>query len=302
MKLLKYFNIPDLILLAVVLLALKLGYLDRQTGLVQALGTGKYLLFSLAILLVMAGGFFANNVFGNGRDYDADLNEAKSYNIYAALNVIGIGIIYYLANSLNKPMLLTGFFMIVAAVMYLYATGIKQIIVLSNVLFALWVAFPVVAVGLFQLYPLIGIVDEETNVMIRTIFSIFTDFSIFAFATGLVLSFVNDLAYSDADYNSGANTLPIAIGRERAAKITMALTIIPLVMLVYYTDKYLTNLIYALGYSLVFVGGLLLFVMLRLFHAKAQKDFVQIAGLLKLVLLFALVSLIVISFNIQHVK
>lgn len=302
MKLIKYFNIPDLLLLAVGMLTLKIGFLDQQQGALQALNIGEYLLLVLATVLVAAGGFFMNNVFGFGKDTNPEVSEGKGYNIYFALNIIGIGIVYYLANGVGKPMLLTSLYVFAAATMYFYATSLKEMLVANNIITAVLTALPVITVGLFQLFPLLGVITDDSKPMVSMLFTLFIDYSVFTFFVALVLGIINDIATTDADYNAGVNTLPILIGRERSARIAIGLTAIPIVLFVYYADKYLLQLVYALAYGVVFIVGLLAYSIVRLLRAKSAKDFSHIAGVLKLVLLFVAFFSAVLTYNINHVK
>ena len=187
MKLLKYFNIPELLILAIGMLTFKLGFLDRQAGALQSLSIGHYLLLILATVLVAAAGFFMNNVFGYGKDTNPDVHEGKGYNIYIALNLVGIGIVYYLSNMLGKPMLLTGLYVTAAATMYVYATSLKEMVVVSNILVGLLTGLPVLAIGLFQLYPLMGVATEESKPVLALLFKIFIDYSVFTAVIGLSL-------------------------------------------------------------------------------------------------------------------
>lgn len=302
MKLLKYFNLPELFILAIGMLTFKLGFLDRQAGALQSLSIGHYLLLILATVLVAAAGFFMNNVFGYGKDTNPDVHEGKGYNIYIALNLVGIGIVYYLSNMLGKPMLLTGLYVTAAATMYVYATSLKEMVVVSNILVGLLTGLPILAIGLFQLYPLMGIASDESKPVLALLFKIFIDYSIFTAFIGLALSLLYDLANSDADYNEGLNTLPIILGRDRAAKIAGGLLIIPVGMFIYYANTYLLQLLYAVAYGLVFVVGLLVYAIIKVLQAKSAKEFDHTVGIVKLVLLFTAFSIAVITFNINYAK
>lgn len=302
MKLLKYFDLPGLLILAIGMLTFKVGFLDKQAGSLQTLGMGHYLLLILATVLVAGAGFFMNNAFGYGKDTNPDITEGKGYNIYIALNLAGIGIIYYLSDMLGKPMLLTGLYVTAAATMYFYATSLKEMVVVSNLLVALLTGLPVLAIGLFQLYPLMGIATEESKPVLALLFRIFIDYSVFTAVIGLGLSLLYDLANSDADYNQGLNTLPILIGRDRAAKVAAGLLVLPIVLFVYYCDKYLLQLLYAVAYGLVFVVGLLAYAIIKVLQAKTAKEFDHIVSIVKLVLLFTAFSIAVITFNINYAK
>ncbi len=291
----RLFNIPTLILLAVCMFAFRYGFLTQQNGFAPALNEWQYALLVLAGVLVAAGGFLMNNAFSAGRENNTGISEATGYNIYIALNIVAVGIAYYLSNLFDKPMY-AGIFVVASASLYLYATSLKQSLLVSNIIMAVVCTLPLVAIGVFNIY---FALNEVTIGTARPIFLILLDYIVFTFVINLILTFVNDLANSDADYNAGLNTLPILLGRARTQKIILALSIIPAAMLLYYGQEYLINLPYALGFVLLFVGGPLAYMLIKLWNARTSGDFKHIEGVLKLVVLFTALSIGVITFNIK---
>jgi 4-hydroxybenzoate polyprenyltransferase len=61
--------------------------------------------------------------------------ESAAYNIYAVLNISGVAIGFYLSNVIVKPS--AAIFILIAATLYIYATSLKQMILLGNVIIAL---------------------------------------------------------------------------------------------------------------------------------------------------------------------
>ncbi|SFQ40340.1 UbiA family prenyltransferase [Flavobacterium akiainvivens] len=291
----KLFNIPALAILAVAMFSFRYGFLTQQEGFSPFLNDWQYALLVLSCVLIAAGGFLMNNTYGVGREDKSGLSEATVYNIYIALNVVGVGIGYYLANLGEKPMYL-GIFVVGAATLYLYATSLKQSLLISNILLALIMTLPLVAIGVFNMY--FGLTNINYS-MAKPMFEVLLDYIIFSFIINLILTFINDLTNSDADYNAGLNTLPITLGRARTVKILLGLCILPVLAVVVYGKVYLINLPFALAFVLLFLGGPLVFCIIKLWNGATQKEFRQMESALKLVLLFTALSIAVISFNIK---
>jgi 4-hydroxybenzoate polyprenyltransferase len=291
----KLFNIPALVLLAVCMFIFRYGFLTQQPGFVPALNEWQYALLVLSSVLIAAGGFLMNNAFGYGREDKQPISEAKGYNIYLALNITGVGIGYYIANLAERPMF-TGIFIVAAATLYIYATSLKQTIVVSNIILALVITLPVIGIGIFNIYYAL---IEENRAYTATLFDLLLDYSIFTFVIALLLTFINDLATTDADYNAGINTLPIALGRTRTIKIVLAFTLLPVAMLVYYGQEYIINLTYALGFGILFLLGPLVYFIIKLWNAATQKDFRHLEKVLQLLLLFTALSIAAITYNIN---
>lgn len=296
MKLLKLFGLPYLFLLAFGMLVFRYGFLNPQSGVVTALNEWQYGILVLACLCVAAGGIFINNVFGFGKDNTTHISEAKGYNIYMALTLAGVGMGYYIANFINKP-LFTGIFIAAAALLYIYSTSLKQTPVLSNIIIACVAALPLIAIGVFNLYPLL---NDYNRPVLATLFDLLLDYALFTFLITFLLTFINDLANTDADYNEGLTTLPIALGRARTIKIVLVLALVPIGLLLYYCQQYIIGLTLALGYALLFILAPLVYFAVKLWSAATSKDFKHLETVLKLVLFLTIISVAVITFNIDY--
>ncbi|MGQ2984904.1 UbiA family prenyltransferase, partial [Flavobacterium sp.] len=295
MKFIKLLNIPDLIILALSLFIFRYGFISAQEAIMPALNDWQYALLAFSCVFIAAGGFFINNTAGIGHK-EYDISEAQSYNLYIVLTIIGVGLSYYIANLVGIP-LYSGIVVVAAATLYIYATSLKQTILISNILISIATALPIVAIGIFNFYPLLM---PETQPVLGTLFSLLLDYALFVFVIALLLTFAQDLANSDEDYNSGINTLPIALGKDRTIKLVCGLTILPITMVLYYVNTYLINLLWAMGFCLLFLLGPIIYFTIKLWNSKTQKDFAQLVTVIKLVLLFTSVSIAVITFNIKY--
>ncbi|QYJ67769.1 prenyltransferase [Flavobacterium litorale] len=291
MNFLQRIGYSNLLLLAFGLLIFRYGFLDLQAGLPLALKHGHYIIMVLASVLIAAGGFLINNYHAN----EDKASEGKVYTTYALLTITGIGLGYYLSNCIGKSMVVI-VFVIAAAIIYLYATSLKQMLLVSNFIVATAVAMGIIVIVVYNLYP---IIVPSNQVYLATIFDLMLDYTLFIFIITFILTLVYNLRDTDADYNSGNTTLPIAIGKDRAVKIVFALTLVPLALMLYYGDKYLSNLIWSLGYGLLFMVAPIIYFLVKLWTAKTKQDFNHLITILKLFLLFTVISIAVITYNIN---
>lgn len=270
-----------------------------------ALADWQYGLLVLSTVLIAAGGYVINNIFDQNTDtinkpnqviVGKTISETSAYNIYIALTVVGVAIGFYLSNVIVKPGFASIFIMI-AATLYLYATSLKQMMIIGNIIVAMLLSFSVVIIGIFDLFPTINVENQQ---QIGLIFSILLDYALFTFLLNLMREIVKDIEDVDGDYNQGMNTLPIAIGKSRTAKIVAGLSFVPILFMLYYINKYLLDLVFVTVYLLLFVVGPLFYFSIKIWTAKSKKEFHTLSMLLKWILLFGILSVVVISLNIKY--
>ena len=306
MKYLKLIRYQNLLMLAFMQLLFRYGFLKLQHA-PLSLADWQYCLLVLSTVCIAAGGYVINNIFDQDTDNDnkpndvvvgKGISESMAYNIYVALNITGVGIGFYLSNVIQKP----GFaavFIVIAATLYLYATSLKQMLLVGNVIVALLLSFSVIIIGVFDLLPA---TYEGNQQKMAILFSILTDFAIFAFIINFLREIVKDLEDTDGDYNQGMTTLPIVLGISRTVKVVFALSFVPIAVLLWYINAYfvLGNLFILAGYMLLFVVGPLIYFSIKIYSARKQKEFRHLSQVLKLVILFGVIAIAVLSFNLKH--
>lgn len=301
---LKLIRFQNLLILALMQLLFRYVFFKFQ-NIPSALADWQYGLLVLSTILIAAGGYVINNVFDQNTDLinkpnhvivGKTISETNAYNLYLALTASGVAIGFYLSNVIEKP----GFasiFILVAATLYLYATSLKQMLVIGNIIIALLLSFSVVIIGIFDLFPTI---HEGNQQQMGVVFSILLDYALFTFFLNFMREIVKDLEDVDGDYNEGMNTLPIVIGKSRTAKIVFGISFIPIIFMLYYINKYLLELVFTTVYLLLFVVGPLLYFAVKIWTAKSKKEFHMLSLLLKCILLFGVLSIVVITLNIKY--
>ncbi len=256
----------------------------------------------LATICIAAAGNVINDIYDVETDFvnkpdklivGKSISEKTAYNLFIALNVIGVGLGYYLSQSVGKSAFFS-IFVIISALLYVYASYLKQTLLIGNIIISLLVALSLVVVGIFELLPVITTENRQT---LFTFFKIILDYALFAFAINLIREIAKDIEDIDGDYKAGMRTLPIVIGRERAGNILFVLTLIPLFAVSYYTINSLYKNQIAVVYFLVFIIGPLFYISIKSFNAKTKKDYHKISNLLKLVMLLGMLSLLLYKFN-----
>ncbi|SCY40193.1 4-hydroxybenzoate polyprenyltransferase [Flavobacterium anhuiense] len=279
----------------------------KQQEVPLALSDWQYGLLILSTILLAAAGYVINNIYDVGTDsinkpndvvVGKGITETAAYNIYIGLNISGVAIGFILSNIIMRPTF-ASLFILIASLLYFYATTLKQIMILGNFVVALLLAVSVLIIGVFDLFPA---TTAENQAQMASLFSILIDYALFAFMINFIREIVKDIEDVNGDYNMGMNTLPVAIGVSRAAKIALGFAIIAFILSGLYCNTYfMQNKLYiAVFYAFATVLAPLLYFIVKIFSAKSQKDFHHLSSILKLILFFGILSILVIAFNIKY--
>lgn len=308
MKFLKLIRYQNLLLIALMQLVLRYGFLKQQ-NVPLTLTDWQYGLLVLATLLIAAAGYVVNDIMDQGTDQTnkpnkvivgKTISEDLAYNLYFGLNIAGMLIGYYLADFVNKTSFF-GVFIISSALLYLYATSLKQMAVIGNVIVALILGLSVIVVGMFDVLPMMTYVDVELWAKMKVILSILLDYAIFAFIVNLIREIVKDAQDYEGDNLEGMRTLPIVIGIPKTTKVIFVIGLVATLLLFWYiNDNLMENKLYAaVVYSLVAVVGPMVFFLIKTWSAKTKQDFALLSNVLKYVIFFGILSILVITFNIK---
>ena len=266
-------------------------------GVETSLNTLGITLLIIATLCIAAAGNIINDIYDVETDFinkpdtlivGKSISEKTAYNLFVIFNIAGVGVGFYLSNSVGKSAFFS-IFVIISALLYVYASYLKQMPIIGNIVVSILVALSLIIVGIFELLPSITSLNQQTQL---TFFKIIFDYAVFAFLINLLREITKDIEDIDGDHKAGMNTLPIVIGRERASKVLFALSLIPLFAVVYYVIHSLYKNQNAVLYFLIFIIGPLLYISIKTFTAHTKKEYHHISNILKLVMLFGMLSLL----------
>jgi 4-hydroxybenzoate polyprenyltransferase len=306
MKYLKLIRYQNLLLLALMQLVFRFGYLEL-IKIPLSLFYWQYSLLVLATVLIAAGGYVINDIFDQETDevnkpekaiIGKHISESKAYTIYASLTITGVACGFVLANSVSHPNFAV-LFVLIATLLYFYASSLKQIAVVGNILVATLLAFSVIIIGIFDIVPN---TFDINRAQMGLAFSILFDYAKFAFIINLVREIIKDIEDINGDNSQGIRTLPIIIGSKKTAIIAFVLLLIPTLYLFYYINDNLfaNNLYYSIFYLLALVIAPMIFCLIKIVNAKEKSDFHFISQLLKWIIFFGILSVAVITLNIKY--
>lgn len=307
MNFLRLIRIQNLLLLAIMQLVFRYGFLKLQE-IPLALANWQYGLLVLATVLIAAGGYVINDIFDQEADEEnkpekryigKTISESMGYNIYVALTLCGVIIGYYLSYFVILRPNFVVFFILIASLLYFYASRLKKTLLIGNIAVAFVLAFSVIIIGIFDIFP----ATDDTNRSIMTVmFSIIIDYAIFAFLINLIREIVKDAEDINGDLSQEMNTLPIAIGKKKTNYVVLGLLVVAIVLCLIYINNHLMNfnLYYATIYALIMIIAPLIYCCVRIFSATEKADYHFISTILKWIIFFGILSISVITLNIKY--
>ncbi|MBJ7879990.1 geranylgeranylglycerol-phosphate geranylgeranyltransferase [Gelidibacter salicanalis] len=300
MHILNLIRWKNLLMIATMQLLIKYALFEpflETTNLTITLNGFGFGLLVFSTLCIAAAGNIINDIYDIETDavnrpskviVGSKITEKTAFILFIVFNIIGVLIGFYLSNLVGR----SGFFaifVIISALLYVYASYLKPTLLLGNIIISTMVALSILIVGVFELIPVITTQNQATQL---TFFKILLDYALFAFLMNLAREIIKDLEDVDGDHKAGMNTLPIVIGRSRASKAAFMVTLVPLFGSVYYVATYLFKYELFIGYFLIFIIAPLIYIAIRTFSAKSKKEYRHISTMLKLVMLFGMLSLV----------
>lgn len=258
-------------------------------------------LLVLASLCIAAGGYIINDI--NDIETDSinsphkvlvgtEISEKNAYSLFFVFNIVGVILGFYLSHLVGK----SGFFaifVVISILLYLYATYLKQIPIVGNLLISGLVAFSIIIVGLFEIFPAITESNLQTQ---QTFFKIILDYAGFAFLLNFAREVAKDLEDFEGDNDTGINTLAVSVGKARATKVLFFLILLPIVAITYYVLTYLYKQQLAVFYFLILIIAPLIYTAIKSFGAKTKKQYGQISLMLKLIMISGMLSLLIFKY------
>lgn len=301
---LKLIRWKNLVLIALTQILIKYALLEPlkvDYGIHTALTSLYFCILVLSTLCIAAAGYIINDI----EDIEADtinkpnrvivgqyISEKRATLLFISLNVIGVLLGLLVSYAVEK----TSFFIIfilTSALLYMYSTQLKKMLLIGNICIALLVSFSVLLVGIFDLIPVMNDSNREVQVFFLRLI---LDYAIFAFMINLLRELVKDIEDVDGDYKINAHSLPIVIGRSRATKIASVLSFIPLFTVIFYLTSNLYKQPIAIAYVLLTIVAPLIYTTLKLFSATQKKHYQHISLVLKITLLTGVLSLLLFQF------
>lgn len=282
----KLIKIENLLFIILAQLCLRYGLLNSLDIDLLLSDLGILLLIIATFCIGAAGNIILETHATASAIIPSKIREKTANTLFIILSTIGVLIGFYLSNIIGKPGFVT-IFILTSAIYYIYATYLKEILILKNITMAILVSVSILAIAIFDLVPTITPLNREA---VSFIFSIVKDYAILAFLLTFVREIAKDCYSLDTDYNHGIKTIPIALGKSRTAKLIMALSLLISALLFYYTYTYLFANTKATLFVLLGLIAPLLIISFKSWTAETIKDFKLLSILIKIVMVIAAIS------------
>jgi len=308
MAFLKLIRYKNLLMVALTLFLTKYAFINSYLS-KPYLSDLEFIILSLSILLITAGGYIINDIY----DIDVDqinkpkkaligiiISKKKAWFFYIIFTIVGIILGSYL--SYKKHLFdHTFYFLGTALGLILYSIYFKRFIFFGNLLVAFFCALIIYLIYSFDIR-LHGETDissffiENINITsIGTLLAIIKTSKLYflrvCFGTTLIREMIKDIEDIDGDYNKGYKTLPILFGRKRTRNIVIILSIALFIYITLFAWVFYTLDAMPLAIITWMVLIALLYFIYKLRDARTKKEFHFLSNLMKLIMLLGILSM-----------
>ncbi|GLB49546.1 geranylgeranylglycerol-phosphate geranylgeranyltransferase [Neptunitalea lumnitzerae] len=287
MKYFKLIRIVNLLILALTQYLFKYFLIDYYYN-TTALTDFQFFLLVFSTVCIAAAGYVINDIQDVNTDTNnkptkvlvgREISEKTANSIYLALNSIGIIIGFYLSYAVDKPNYAM-VFVFSSGLLYMYATNLKNYVVVANISIAILTAVSILIIGLFEILPIYGVNDAYEHLN-KHVFTRLLVYSGFAFYLNFLREIVKDVEDIDGDYNTGRKTIPIEIGVKRTGMLIAILTFLLIALLFGLGYTYFFSNEIVIGYLLFAVLLPLFFIAIKASMATKKTDFKILKNVLK---------------------
>ncbi|MEG0915910.1 MAG: hypothetical protein RSF68_02745 [Myroides sp.] len=257
-----------------------------------------YFAFLIAIGFILYGGVLLYKIVLQEEFPDKSIEKSveKAYYKYLGFNAVGIGISFFAASDIDRTYYF-GFFLGLAAILYLYITQWRKILVFDNIVYSLIISFPFFILIIMDLMPSLQ-TNEALDPMKDQLLNISLQICMLLWLLYFIKTILIDLKFMELDIKHKRKSLATIHGREIGAKRTTVLSLIPLVLIILFCVIHL-NLTILIGYIGTLVVLPYLFYLAKLWNAKTTEDFNRINNILNIIIWLTIFSIVVLFFNLK---
>lgn len=303
----KYLNLvrwKNLLIITYIFLVIKFFLLDALS-VPYYLDIFNYSILIFSVVAIAAAGYIINDI----NDIEIDrinkstrviigksISEDTAFNLYFALNILGIASGFYLAYKIDH----TNFAFIhigSSLLLYQYATSLKKKLLISNISVAFLSALSILTIIIFDLLP---VIDSENIGLIKQVSILIAVYATFAFIVSLVREFVKDIEDYEGDIKHGVKSLAIVFSKKTSGLISAFTSISLGIFILIYSLQYLNTQLLSLGYVIIFVATPLLYTGFLLIRNKNESDITLSTKLIKFVMFTGISSIIVFTISLKY--
>jgi len=260
-----------------------------------------FIILSLSILFITAGGYIINDLY----DIEADtinkplkvyisksISKKNAWFIYLLSSTLGVSLGIYLSVIKNSDFL-SFYFIGTTLLLFLYSVLLKKQVFIGNLCISLLVALPI-----YLLYKFDSNSKTISNILQYFFLStVVFYYMFFAFLTTMIREIIKDIEDINGDYTVKLKTLPIVIGKTRARNISIFLSVVLLLFLFLVSSNYFISKKYFLGTIMLMISIIVVHFIFKSWNASTKKQFHYLSNLMKLIMFTGILSMILFKFK-----
>lgn len=274
-----------------------------STGVATTLEVGNFMLLTLSLVFIGIGGYLICDIHSISSDrinfpekplVQGTVPLKNAYTLYIVFTSIGIAsgiFVSYSVSHTSYGML----FIALAAIPYLYATGLKNTGALGNFLLASLAFISFIILGILDLMPAITEMNRMNQAMV---FKILLLYGGFGFALTYIETIVANLRSLPGDRRVGAKSLASQLGFDMAKKVAATSSVMVLIVLVFVVNRYVDNTKLLTYFALAVIAPYIYFI-IQLLYLKKESMVHQInilQNILKIVYTAGVISLVLLYY------
>ncbi|MGH1383937.1 geranylgeranylglycerol-phosphate geranylgeranyltransferase [Kordia sp.] len=255
-----------------------------------------------ATILIAAGGNIINDIFDVKTDrinkphklfIGTFISKKSAYVLYLLFTFVGVGLGSYVGFTIDRSWI-SLIFIGIAILLFIYSSHLKGIPVVGNIVVSLLVASSLLILIAFNKEHTVR--GKHMNLFIPVSLIAINVYANFAFLINLMREMVKDIEDINGDYNANITTLPIILGRNRVNKIVAVLAGVLICYILYMTSIYLEGKTVTTIYVLFTILLPLLYFIIKIWQADTKYEYRMLSLLLKLIMLFGILSTLVLYY------
>src|SRR5690606_27392192 len=153
---------------------------------------------------------------------------------------------FFVSNAIDKTYYF-GIFLGLFAILYLYMTQWRKILLFDNIAYSFIISFPFSILVLVDFMPSLQMFDNEVKFEKQQLLNISLQICTLLFFLYFIKTILLDLKFMELDIKDKRKSLATIHGREKGAKRTTYLSLLPLALIVVFCLAH-SNLTYLIGY------------------------------------------------------
>ncbi|MFK5857406.1 MAG: geranylgeranylglycerol-phosphate geranylgeranyltransferase [Bacteroidota bacterium] len=291
----------SIVLLSIIVPTLGIKLFDDGLTFVQ------FMLLVFSTILIAVGGYIINDVFDIHADGVNKKNSSPVGNsisietaniLYWVFTIVGVllGVLLsYLVNQINFGLI----FLFSAGLLWFYSQKYQCLPLVGNIVVAFLSALSFGLVWLFEFYALSS--NAEVFVAVQSKFSLVNRLVViymgFAFVVSLLREVVKDIEDYEGDNRFGCITFAVKYGINASKIIALIIAYFSLFASVLIQYEFFNKGLYLLTSAFFIIDVLFISVILMLHKASAKANYTKLSLLIKFLMLFGIISMITVYFE-----